>query len=241
MTSIFRALLLLCLVTFSSAHAQQDLKEDAVQRVVHSHDPAIFVATGALYLKQEAIRANGGKPLSPAMDAEVERMIDINVRDPAWFYAAWAGAIDPRVSAEEADVIATHFTPEGGHLQRQVIEQSIGEVLTSTYTFTNKIDYRIEGSAREMQDLQRAVGPMRGSCACPTPKEMAELQRVADKGQYIGQDLSNYPDAVEFASGGVGVKYVKILMVQGVGTMRDHFEATAKQIRQVVATQNAAK
>jgi hypothetical protein len=241
MTSIFRAFILLCLVTYGSAQADQDLKEDAVQRVAHSHDPAIFVATGALYLKQEAIRANGGKPLPPAVDAEVERMIDINVRDPAWFYAAWAGAIDPRLSAEEADDIATHFTTEGGHLQRQVIEQSIGEVLTSTYTFTNKIDYRIEGSAREMQDLQRAVGPMRGTCACPTPKEMQELQRVADKGQYIGQDLSNYPEAVEFASTGVGVKYVKILMVQGVGAMRDHFESTAKQVRKIVTTQDTPK
>jgi hypothetical protein len=81
MTFSCRGFLLLCLLSFGPAQAQQgpqDPKEDAVQRVVRAHDPSIFVVTGALFFKQEAIRAAGGKPLSPAVQSEVERLIDTN-------------------------------------------------------------------------------------------------------------------------------------------------------------------
>jgi hypothetical protein len=242
MTAIYRFFFLLCSLTLCSltigaAHAQQDLKDNAVQRVVHAHDASIFVATGALYLKQTAIRAADGKPLSPALESEVDHIIDTNVRDPAWFYAAWSSAIEPLLSVQEADEIAAHFTTEGGQLQRQVIEQALGEVLMSTYTFTNRIDYHLAGSSREMQDLQRSVGPARGTCACPTQKDLQDLQRVTDSRQFNGQDLSIYPGAVAFATGGTGVKYVKILMMQGVGSINTHFESVAKQIQQVVAAQ----
>ena len=234
MTSIYRLLFLLCLLSVGAAQAQQD-RHDAVQRLVQAHDPSIFIATGALYLKQVVIRAAGGKPLSPALASEVDHIIDTEVRDPAWFYAAWSGAIEPFLSAEEANEIIAHFGTEGGQLQRQVIEQSIGEVLLTTYTFTNRIVYQLAGSSREMQDLQRSVGPARGTCACFTQKELLDLQRTADSRQFSGQDLSIYPNAVAFASGGTGVKYVKILSMQGVGSINSHFESVARHIQQVVA------
>ncbi|MFN0315395.1 MAG: hypothetical protein ACKVQA_10195 [Burkholderiales bacterium] len=147
MTTLYRTFALLCLVAFSAAYAQEeDLKADAVRRVVQAHDPAIFVSTGALYLKQEAIRSAGGKPLSPAALAEVDRIIDAQVRDPAWFYAAWGAAIGRYMTAEEADEIAVHFNTEVGQLQRHVMELAIGEVLMSTYTFTHicPVDFRID-------------------------------------------------------------------------------------------------
>src|SRR5436190_23477484 len=126
MKSIYRLPVLLCLMMlFGAAQAEQESKESAVQRLVHSHDPSIFIATGALYLKQTAIRAAGGKPLSPELESEVNHVIDTNVRDPAWFYAAWSSAIEPSLSVEEANEIAAHFTTEGGQLQRQGTEQAI--------------------------------------------------------------------------------------------------------------------
>jgi hypothetical protein len=236
-----RALFLLCLLSLTAANAQNDLKQEAVQRLAHSHDPSIFVATGALYLKQEAIRAAGGKPLSPDVQAEVDRLIDVNVRDPAWFYAGLGNVADRFLSAEEADEIATHFATEGGQLQRRVIELSVSEVVMNVYTFTDRIDYRLKGSERELRDLQYAVGPMRGTCACPTPRDIDRLQPAADaQAIQVAQDLSSYPGTVKFASGGAGVKYVKVLMMQGVESMTTHFEAVAKQIRAVV-TQNPAR
>jgi hypothetical protein len=239
---IYRALFLVCWLSFGAADAQDLPKQEAVQRLVRSHDPSIFVATGALYLKQEAIRANGGKPLSPGVLAEVDRLIDANVRDPAWFYAGLSGAADRFLSAEEADEIATHFDTEGGQLQRRVIELAVGEVLMNVYTFTDRIDYRVKGSSRELQDLQSAVGPMRGTCACPTPRDIDNLKPVADgRAIQVAQDLSVYPGTVKFASGGAGVKYVKILMMQGIESMTAHFEAVAKQIREIVVTQEVGR
>jgi len=238
MSSISRSLLLLPLLMCGAAQAQQESKESAVQRVVHAHDPSIFVATGALYLKQTAIRAAGGKPLSPTLESDVDRIIDTNVRDPAWFYAGWSGVLEPLLSTQEANEIASHFTTEGGQLQRQVIEQAIAEVLMTTYTFTNRIDYHLAGSSREMQDLQRSVGPARGTCACLTQKELQDLQHATDSRQFTGQDLSIYPNAVAFAAGGTGVKYVKILSMQGVGAINTHFELVANQIRRAVAAKD---
>jgi hypothetical protein len=237
MTTLHRILAFLCLLTFGAAHAQEeDLKADAVRRVVQAHDPAIFVTTGALYLKQEAIRAAGGKPLTASVLAEVDRIIDAQVRDPKWLYAAWGAAISQHMSAEEADEIAVHFNTEVGQLQRHVMELAIGEVLMSTYTFTNKIDHRLAASARELEDVQRAVGTMRGTCNCPTQREVQDLERVANNRQPLSiRDLSSEPAAVKFAGGGVGVKYLKMLMIQGIGSVINHFESVAKQIREVVA------
>ncbi|MEO8006771.1 MAG: hypothetical protein ABI771_17775 [Betaproteobacteria bacterium] len=224
------------------AQAQQDPKSEALQRVVQAHDPAMFVATGALYLKQEAIRANKGKALSPDLDAEVESIIDARVRDPAWFRETLSAVMAPMLSTEEADEIATHFATEGGQVQRRTVELAVGEILTNTYSFTDKIDYRLAPySKREMDDLHRAAGPMRGTCNCPTPKELEEMRRVANGRPLDGvQDLSANPDAVKFASSGVGVKYMKIMSLQGIAAMNAYFDSVAKQIREVVATRRAA-
>lgn len=193
--------------------AQDDLKADAVRRVVSAHDPAIFVATGALYLKQEALRAAGGRPLSAAVLAQVERLIEENVREPGWFVTRWSAVVDRHLSAEEADEVATHFASEGGQLQRRVIELAAGEVLMSNYTFTDRIDYRLAGAESELRGMQAVV----------------------DERQFKGvQDFSRYPDAVKFASGGAGVKYMKVVMIQGVETLTQHLEWVARQVRSAV-------
>jgi hypothetical protein len=242
MKSLLGIFFLLCYLIPAFAQAEQDPKNDALQRVAQAHDPAMFVATGALYLKQEAIRANKGKALPPELDAEVEGIIDARVRDPAWFRAALISVMAPALSAEEADEIATHFATEGGQFQRRTVELAVGEILTNTYTFTDKIDYRLAPfSKREMDDMHRAAGPMRGTCNCPTPKELEEMRRVANGRPLEGvRDLSTNPDAVKFASSGVGVKYMKILSLQGIAAMNAYFDSVAKQIREVVATRRAA-
>lgn len=242
MKSLLGTFFLLCYLMPAFAHAEQDSKSEALRRVAQAHDPAMFVATGALYLKQEALRANKGKALPPDVDAEVEGIIDARVRDPAWFRETLVAVMTPTLSAEEADEIATHFATEGGQLQRRTVELAVGEILTNTYTFTDKIDYRLAAlSKREMDDMHRAAGPMRGTCNCPTPKEQEELQRVAN-GRPVerSQDLSANPDAVKFASSGVGVKYMKILSLQGIAAMNAYFDSVAKQIREVVAMRRAA-
>lgn len=230
------ALLLLLVFHQVLAQAQAGAPAEALVRLVHQHDPSIFVATGALYLKQEAVRAAGGRPLPPALLGEVDRLLDQEVRgDPAWFYDGLAAAIGPRLSAEAADEIASHFDTDVGRRQRRTVEQVLGEVLMNIYTFTNRIDYRIPESAAELAALQAAVGPHRGTCNCPTPWEREHPQPVAANAQPTGtEDLSHDPAAVRFASGGAGVAYVKILMIQGLESMTSHFEDTARRLRALV-------
>lgn len=227
---------LLFLLVVAGAHAQRS-DEDAVQRVALAHDPALFLATGALYVKQEAVRANGGKPLPPELDAEVERVIDAGVRDPAWFRDMLESVIGSALSAEEADAVATHFDTKGGRLQRRTIELAVSEVLTNTYTFTNKIDYQLAAaSKREMDDLHAAAGPMRGTCNCPTPKEREDMQRVSGGAPEGPADIPKYPEAVKFANSALGVKYMKTLTLQGIEAMNAHFDMVAKQVRELVAS-----
>lgn len=214
-----RVLALVSMVLCQPVAAQVEWKDDAVQRVAQSHDPALFVATGALYLKQEALRAANGVSLPPDVETQVDRLIERDVRDVAWFHAGWTRAIDRHMTAEEADEVAAHFTTEGGKLQRRVIELAIAEVVVSTYTFTDRIDYRVMGSR----------------------KELIDLQRVMDERLFKGvQDFSAYPNAVKFASSGAGVKYMKMLMIQGVEAITLHFADVAKQIRASVADGLAA-
>lgn len=220
-----------------SAHAQSAQDSEAIQRLAHAHDPALFTATGALYLKQEAIRTNKGKPLPPELAAEVDRIIDAEVRNPDWFYLAMGHVAARMLTAEEADEIATHFATEGGQLQRRIVEQAVNEVLINVYTFTDRIDYRVAGSEREMRDLHAAAGPERGTCACPTPQEQDGLAAAGDVNSVkLSKDLSDYPGTLKFASSGAGVKYVKTLMMQGIGSMTDHFEEVAKRVREVVTS-----
>ncbi|HVY04953.1 MAG TPA: hypothetical protein VHB46_03150 [Burkholderiales bacterium] len=229
--------LILSFLLASGAALAQNANEEAVQRVAQSHDPAMFLATGALYVKQEAVRANGGKALPPELDAEVERLIDAEVRDPAWFRETLAKVIAESFSAEEADTIATHFETPGGKLQRRTVELAVSEVLANIYTFTNKIDYQLAAaSKREMDDLHKAAGPMRGTCNCPTPKEREEMQRVSNGAPLEGPaDLSKYPEAVKFANSALGIKYMKTLTLQGISAMNSHFETAAKHARDLVA------
>lgn len=235
MRPILASLLLLC-CTYGVALADRTVDSQTLQQLLRSHDPSVFVTTGALYLKQEAIRTAGRKGLSESTSAEVDRIIDAEVRDPAWFYAGMTHAVGPNLSEEDAEAISAHFATDVGAIQRRAIELSVGEVLTSIYTFTDRIDYRIKGSSREMDDLQRAVGPMRGTCACPTPREREEMLRVSDGKPIVdARDLSNDPEAVKFAVGGAGARYMKILSSRGVAAMTDHFEAVARRVRKVAA------
>lgn len=234
MRPLLTLLMLLCCLR-GVALAETAVRSDTLQQLLRSHDPSVFVTTGALYLKQEAVRATGRKGLSESAGAEVDRIIDAEVRDPAWFYAGLADAVAPSLSEEDAQTILAHFSTDVGRIQRRAIELSVGEVLTSVYTFTDRIDYRIKASAREMDDLQRAVGPMRGTCACPTPREREEILRVSDGKPIVdARDLSNDPEAVKFAVGGAGARYMKILSSRGVAAMTDHFEVVARQVRKVV-------
>lgn len=233
---LLRALALFASVAIAlAAPARADdaeLKREAIARLAASHDPAIVIGVGRVYLKQAGLlkarallRERGSAaglgrewgPNAPAWQAaehELTEIIDAviaqRVEDPAWFHAAWGAAAAQILSAEEADEIASHFATEGGRLQRAVLELLlVGETLVAYYTFTERIRYDVPGSEREMAQLQKAWW-------------VEDHRRV--------YDFTPYPDAMHFAGQDPGVKYAKMLAIQGIDTINRHYAAVAAEI-----------
>jgi hypothetical protein len=215
---------------------EQELKRDAVSRVVESHDPALSVGIGRVYVKQQALlearavlRERGKaagldvdrwKPGNANWQAaerelmqEVDGLIARKVTRDAWLKEAWSELISQTLSAEEADQVAVHFHTEGGQLQRRVIEWFVGELTLQTYTFTDRLKYGVPGSEQEMKDLQ-----------------VVTYERI-----FRGiQDFTSYPGAVQFASTDPGVKYFKMMAMQGVHAEHLHLEGVANEARAMI-------
>jgi hypothetical protein len=229
------------LMFFLSAAAADDEealnKQDAVSRVANSHDAALSVNIGRVYVKQVALltardilaergRAAGlgrewnlDAPEWRSAEGEflegIDGLIQSDVANPVWVKEAWSELISQTLKGEEADEIAVHFQTEGGQLQRQVIEWFVGELTLQTYTFTDRLRYGVPGSEQEMRDLQVI-----------TYERRARFPRI--------YDLTRYPNAVRFASTGPGVKYFKMMVMQGVHAVHVHLEAVADQVRQMI-------
>jgi len=210
------------------------LKDQAIARLVASHDPAIFIAVGRVYVKQaglleaRALLAGSGReagldsdwrrtaPAWQQAEAELTAIIDEiiaqRIEDPAWFRAAWGAAAAERLSAEEADEIASHFASEGGAQQRAVLELLlVGETLLARYTFTERIRYDVPGAESEMRQLQDTWW-------------VNDHRRV--------YDFTPYPNAIRFASQDPGVKYSKMLAIQGIDAINRHFDGVADAVRE---------
>ncbi len=215
---------------------EAELKRDAVSRVADSHDPALSVGIGRVYVKQQALlearqvlrergkaaglgpdRWTPGNANWQAAERElmqgVDPLIEKKVATSLWVKEAWSQLISQTLNAEEADQVAVHFQTEGGQLQRRVIEWFVGELTLQTYTFTDRLKYGVPGSEREMKDLQ-----------------VITYERI-----FPGiQDFTSYPGTVQFASTDPGVKYFKMMVMQGVHAVHTHLEAVADEARTMI-------
>jgi hypothetical protein len=234
---------LFLLVPAAPAAEDEALKQDAVSRVVESHDPALSVNIGRVYVKQAALKAArdllGERGKAAGLDKQqwnlnasewqgaereltqgLNELIQRKVANPVWVKEAWSGLVSQTLKGEEADEIAVHFQTEGGGLQRQVIEWFVGELTLQTYTFTDRLRYGVPGSEDEMRDLQ-----------------VVTYER---KGRFPPiYDLTHYPDAVRFASTDPGVKYFKMMVIQGVHALHTHLEAVADEARATIRSRAA--
>lgn len=212
------------------------LKQDAIDRLSQSHDPTLSVGIGRVYVKQAALiaahevllergRAAGldktrwhpgvaqWQAARRALLQGVDELVSSRVANGQWVRSAWGEVAAQTLNGEEADEIAVHFQSEGGKLQRQVIEWFVGELTLQTYTFTDRVKYGISGSEGEMRDLQ-----------------VATYERMMP-GIY---DLTSYPNAVKFASTDPGVKYFKMMVMQGIHALHTYLEACADDARRMV-------
>lgn len=240
LAAIFRAALLLvaCIHPVGSPVLADDSKDQAIARLAGSHDPEIPIAIGRVVIKQAGLKAirttlaargrtfglgldwNPAAPEWQAAEARLTKLVDdliaTRLDDPAWFREGLGRAAATVLNAEEADEIATHFATAGGSEQRVVVELLlIGETVLANYTFTDRIDYRIKGSEPEVAHLQEVWWAR-------------EPFRV--------RDFSHDPDAVRFAGRNPGIKYTRMLAIQGIEVITLHIDRTAAQAVQVVET-----
>ena len=235
------ALLAALLIAIGPAPADA-LKDDALTRLAASHEPDVPMAVGRLAVKQAGLGAARtllarrgrdaglGRDWNPAapewQDAEahfgriVDGIIASGIEDPDWLRAIWTDQAASVLNAEEADEIATHFTTPIGREQRVVIEiKVVGELLLANYTFTDRISDRVSGSEREFARMQ-AIWAER------------EPFRVRNFDGDIG--------AARFGSRNPGVKYVKMLAIQGVEAIVGHIDAVCAEVVRAVS-QSAAQ
>ena len=170
----------------------EELKRDAVSRLVEAHDVALPVYIGRVYVKQAALRAardllaEKGKAAgldkrnwnmdSPqwqgaerALMQGTDALIQRKVASGYWVQEAWSEQVSTILNGEEADEIAVHFRTEGGELQRRVIEWFVGELTLQTYTFTDRLKYGVPGSEQEMRTIT--------TCASPAARPASNISR----------------------------------------------------------------
>lgn len=223
--------------------SEAELKRDAVARVSSAHDTELSINIGRVYVKQAALLEARDLLYRKGRDAslqhaawnlttpewqQAERLlvegtderIRTEVADPAWLEQAWTGLIAETLNGEEADEIAVHFRTEGGGLQRRVIEWFVGELTLEYYTFTDRLKYGVPGSEQEMLDLHNTTAEIK-----------SHFEPI--------YDLTEYPDAMRFASRDPGVKYMKMMVMQGVNVIHTHLEKVADAVRTTIRSRAA--
>ncbi|MBI3527874.1 MAG: hypothetical protein HY067_07885 [Betaproteobacteria bacterium] len=204
-------------VALAEDQSVEELKRDAVSRLVEAHDVALPVYIGRVYVKQAALTAardllaekgkaagldrktwnldapqwqGAERDLMQGTDALIQR----KVASGFWVQEAWSEQVATIFNGEEADEIAVHFRSEGGELQRRVIEWFVGELTLQTYTFTDRLKYGVPGSEQEMRELQVA-----------TYEAKSHFAPI--------YDLTKYENTMRFASSEAGIKYFKMMAI----------------------------
>jgi hypothetical protein len=221
--------------------AADALKDDAIERLAASHEPDVPMAVGRLAVKQAGLVAartllakrgsdaglgrgwNAAAPEWRDAEAQFSRIIDgviaRGIEQPQWLHVIWADQAASVLNAEEADEIATHFATPNGREQRIVVEvKVVGELLQANYTFTNRITDQVPGSE----------------------KELARMQTVwAEREPFRDRNFDGDAGAARFGSRNPGVKYVKMLAIQGVDAMLGHIDAVCAEAVRAVADASA--
>jgi hypothetical protein len=229
---ILLSTVLLLSTPIASADEAKELKMDAISRAVHSHEPDVPQAIARIYIKQsvltkvqEAMAAYGRehklgrdwnatapewRAAETQVIAAVEAQLNRRIDDPQWFFDVLTNAAMPMLKAEDADEVATHFATEGGQLQVRLIDYKVlGELVMTSYSFTNRIQYNVPATEADMlhlQDLWFAQEPFKK------------------------RDFSGYPNVMKFAGGATGLKYMKMLVTQGVPSITGYIDQVAREV-----------
>ena len=233
-------LVLLALGLLPVAHAadSEGQKQDAVSRVVDSHDTELLLGGGQLMIKQAAIRSArkllgewgreaglGGDwwdtaPEYRAAKAELlgvaDEMLAQRYVSGAWLHQAWTEYTAREFDGEEADTLATQLATEGGQQLRMLMDWYLGEMVLFNYTFTDRFEYELKDSEAELRALQQAAQKR-------IPREDIEF-------------TSRYPDTFRFVACSPdsrycpSIKYWKMLIYPLMGEIFRYIDGLSAEI-----------
>ena len=244
----------------------EELKKDAVARLVDELDTTLPKYIARVYAKQAAILearellTQVGKENELRQDlwhednpvwvkAEsflidgADATIEEKIIKPSWLRDAWYSHTHRILDAEGADEVAVHFKSKGGELQRKVIEWYVGELSLTFYTLgTDRVvQWGLRGSEKEMKELQIKTYALKGSFGCG---KYAHVNNPCNHEQMDPNyttlnpiyDLTEFENTMRFASRGPGVEFMKMMMIQGVHEVHIYAEDVATILRSRVLT-----
>lgn len=237
-TALRCAALALALWTGVAAADTDTDRADAVSRVVDSHDTTLLLGGGLLMVKQSAIRsarklltewgreaglrgewwddAAEYRAAKAALLQGADEILQSQYVSGAWLKEVWTQYTARELDGEQADTVATHFQTEGGKKLRQLMDWYLGEMVLANYTFTDRFDYELKDSERELIALQKEAQKR-------IPREDIEF-------------TSRYPDTFQFVACSPdsrycpSLKYWKMLIYPLMGEIFRYTDSIGVQI-----------
>jgi hypothetical protein len=215
-------------------------KQDAVSRVVASHDTTLVVDAGHLILKQEAIRsarallaewgreaqlgdrwkssAKQWKAAEADLIAGADALVKTQFSGGAGLRAVWTSYMVESFGGEEADVIANHFSTQSGKEQLRSMDWFIGEMVLFNYTYTGRFEYDLVGAEAELKAIQK-------SAAARAPVKDVELD-FSSKNPEAFQFIACSPDSRYCP----GPKYAKLIAIPILGGLIRHIDEVRDRV-----------
>jgi len=211
----------------------------AVKEVVESHDQTLILKGGDLMVRQQIVKAaklfvlrwGRERGLGDAWwedKQEYQQAVDELLRigdqimlekfeSGAWLTNIWTEYTAKNFTGEQASAIAEHFKTEYGMVQRRLMEWYLGETTLFYYTFTDRWDYRLEETRKQLEALQKEARTR-------VPNDKLSW-KAGEKEAYTFIACS--PDS-EYCP---GVKYWKMLAIPMMGAVFRYMEDITREIK----------
>ena len=227
---------LTCVAGASAADGENAAKQQQIVELIDLHDLATSVSIGNYYLKQESLVAIRG--LLTRLGREEKLGPDWNLRNSQWKRAEetllqpimakvaddftnldwlrpqWQELDSREFSAEELDVLLTHFHSDVGRKQTKIVDHTVSTHVITTLSFSGKLK-DIPGVQEERSRMQHIWN-----------KEDEDMR-------FSIQDATN-ADGQRFAYSALGKKYFVTAILKLTGIISRRIDELAVALPQEV-------
>jgi hypothetical protein len=224
--------LLACAAGATAADDESAEKKQQIEQLIDLHDLATSVSIGNYYLKQESLVAI--RSLLTRLGKEEKLGPGWNLRDPQWQRAEamlmqpimakvaddftslewlrpqWEDLDTREFSAEELDVLLTHFHSDVGRKQAKIIDHTVSTHVITTLAFSGKLK-DVPGVQEERTRMQTI------------------WNKEDDEMRFSIQDATN-ADGMRFAYSALGKKYFVTAILKLTGIISHRIDELALEL-----------